>query len=197
MTFGKRFFDLFWTIPGLLILSPFFLLVAFLIKLDDGGPVFFRQERVGRGGKPFRIWKFRTMVIDAERLGLQLTVGPDPRISRIGKYLRQFKMDELPQLFNVLAGEMSLVGPRPEVPKYVAMYSTDQRRVLNLAPGITDPASIKYKDENSVLASASDPEKSYIEKIMPEKIRLNLDYSDRAGLWSDFLVILRTLVNIF
>lgn len=197
MKIGKRLFDLFWTIPGLLILSPFFLFVALLIKLDDGGPVYFRQERVGLGGKPFKIWKFRTMVVDAEKLGLQLTVGSDPRISEIGKYLRKFKLDELPQLFNVLAGEMSLVGPRPEVPKYTAMYSPAQRRVLDLVPGITDPASIKYKDENDVLAAASNPEKTYIEEIMPEKIRLNLEYSANAGVWNDFLIVLRTLVKIF
>ena len=193
----KRTFDLFWTILGLILLWPLFLLVAFCIKLDDGGPVFFRQERVGFNGSPFRIWKFRTMVIDAERLGKPLTVGPDPRMTRFGFWLRKLKVDELPQLLNVLSGEMSLVGPRPEVPRYVAFYTAEQRQVLGLAPGITDPASIEYRHENDLLSEANDAEKVYVEKIMPEKIKLNLIYSGRATVWSDFGVILKTLKEIF
>jgi lipopolysaccharide/colanic/teichoic acid biosynthesis glycosyltransferase len=193
---GKRLFDLFWSTLGLLVLWPLFLIIAILIKLDDGGPVFYRQERVGYRGRPFKIWKFRTMIVNAEKVGKPLTVGRDPRITRVGYWLRKFKLDELPQLINVFLGEMSLVGPRPEVPKYVALYNAEQKRVLNLMPGITDPASIKFKDESELLAQASDPEKFYIEKIMPEKIRLNLEYAERATLWSDFLVILRTLVHI-
>lgn len=196
MKLGKRLFDLFWSTLGLLTLWPLFLIIAILIKLDDGGPVFYRQERVGYKGRPFKIWKFRTMIVNAEKVGKPLTVGRDPRITRVGYWLRKFKLDELPQLINVFLGEMSLVGPRPEVPKYVALYNAEQKRVLNLMPGITDPASIKFKDESELLAQASDPEKFYIEKIMPEKIRLNLEYAERATLWSDFLVILQTLVHI-
>ncbi len=190
---SKRAFDLFWTLPGLVALSPLLLLVAALIRREDGGPVFFRQQRVGGGGRPFRIWKFRTMVVDAERRGGQLTVGRDPRITRTGHWLRKCKLDELPQLLNVLAGEMSLVGPRPEVERYVALYTPEQRRVLDLAPGITDPASIRYRDENEVLATAADPEATYVQQIMPEKIRLNLEYAARANLATDFMVILKTL----
>lgn len=193
---GKRLFDLLWSTLGLFVLWPLFLIIAILIKLDDGGPVFYRQERVGYRGKLFKMWKFRTMIVNAERVGKPLTVGRDPRITRIGYWLRKFKLDELPQLINVFLGEMSLVGPRPEVPKYVALYNAEQKRVLDLMPGITDPASIKFKDENELLAQADDPEKFYIEKIMPEKIHLNLEYAERATLWSDFLIILQTLVHI-
>lgn len=192
----KRAFDLFWTLPGLLVLAPVFLLIAFWIKLDDGGPVFFRQERIGLNGKPFRMWKFRTMVVDAERQGRSLTVRGDPRITRAGQGLRKLKLDELPQLLNVLRGEMSLVGPRPEVRKYVARYSPEQRRVLELTPGITDWASIKYRDENALLASVENPEQFYLETIMPEKIAINLTYAERANVWRDFGVILQTLLRL-
>lgn len=189
----KRAFDLCCTLPGLALLSPLLLAIAAVIKLDDGGPVFYRQERIGKDGVPFRMWKFRTMVVDADKRGLQLTVGHDPRITRAGEWLRALKLDELPQLFNVVSGEMSLVGPRPEVAKYVALYSEAQRRVLTLIPGITDPASIRYRDENDLLAQASDPERLYIETIMPEKIRLNLEYAATATCRRDFGVILGTL----
>ncbi len=190
---SKRFFDLFWTIPGLLLLTPLFLVVAISIKLDDGGPVFFRQERVGQGGKHFRIWKFRTMVVNAEKIGRQITVGRDPRITRVGHWLRKYKLDELPQLFNVLSGDMTLVGPRPEVPRYVALYTPEQRAVLDLLPGITDPASVRYRHESELLAQSNDPERTYIEEIMPEKIRINLAYAEHASLLRDFWVILQTL----
>ncbi len=196
MTPGKRLFDLFWALLGLLLLAPLLLAVAVAIRLDDGGPAFFRQRRVGRGGRPFRIWKFRTMVQNAEALGGQITVGGDPRITRVGRWLRRTKLDELPQLFNVLAGEMSLVGPRPEVPRYVARYTPAQRRVLDLPPGITDPASIKYRDENAVLARAADPDRAYVDEIMPEKLRLNLAYADRRSLAGDVVVILHTLARL-
>lgn len=189
----KRLFDLCWTLPGLLVLWPAFLVVALLIKLDDGGSVFFRQVRVGRGGKEFRVWKFRTMIAHAERRGGLLTVGEDPRTTRVGRWLRQSKLDELPQLFNVLADEMSLVGPRPEVPRYVALYSPDERRVLDLVPGITDPASIVYRHESDLLARASDPERHYVSVIMPDKIRLNLAYAARATRWTDLMIVLDTL----
>ncbi len=190
---AKRLFDLFWAAAGLLLLWPVFLAVAVLCKLEDRGSVFFRQERIGWKGRPFRIWKFRTMVVGAERLGPSLTVGRDPRITRIGNWLRQSKIDELPQLINVLLGEMSLVGPRPEVPFYVGMYSEEQRRVLDLRPGITDLASLNFRHESELLASAEDPGRKYVEEIMPEKIRINLRYASRAGLLQDFKVILMTL----
>jgi len=193
----KRAFDFCLACFGLLIIWPVLLVVALLIVLDDRGPVFFRQLRVGRFGKPFRMWKFRTMVVDAEKIGAQITVGRDPRITRIGEKLRKTKVDELPQLFNVVTGEMSFVGPRPEVPRYVELYTEEQRTVLDLMPGITDPASLRYRDENDVLAQAADPERLYREDIMPEKIRLNLDYAADAGLGRDIGVILQTIRRMF
>jgi lipopolysaccharide/colanic/teichoic acid biosynthesis glycosyltransferase len=190
---AKRAFDLFWSALGLAVISPLLVLAACAVKAQDGGPVFFRQLRVGRGGRPFRIWKFRTMVQDAERLGRAITVGQDPRITRVGRFLRDTKLDELPQLLNVLAGEMSLVGPRPEVPRYVELYSGEQRAILALRPGITDLASIKYRNESDLLAGAENPDETYIQVLLPDKIRINLAYAARAGVWSDFLVILATL----
>jgi len=190
---AKRAFDLFWSVLGLAVLFPLLVLVALVVKLQDGGPVFFRQIRVGRGGRPFRIWKFRTMVVEAEPQGRAITVGRDPRITRAGQYLRSTKLDELPQLLNVAAGEMSLVGPRPEVPRFVAFYSEDQRAILALRPGVTDLASIKYRNESDLLAQAEDPDETYIRILLPDKIRINLAYASQAGLWSDFLVILATL----
>lgn len=193
----KRLFDLFCTVPGMIVLSPLFLIVSLIIKLTDNGPVFFKQERIGYRGKPFKMLKFRTMIVDAEKLGGQLTVGNDKRITKIGAILRRMKIDELPQLFNVLEGEMSLVGPRPEVPKYVQMYSDKQRLVLELVPGITDPASIKFRNESEILAMADDPEQVYVENIMPEKIRLNLEYARDASLISDIKTVLQTILKIF
>jgi len=193
---GKRAFDFLASLLGLIILSPLFLLLAVIIKLEDGGPVFFRQERVGYRGRKFRIWKFRTMVVNAENLGGHLTVGRDPRITRVGHWLRKTKLDELPQLINVLLGEMSLVGPRPEVPKYVSLYTDDQRCVLELRPGITDPASIQFRDENELLAKVTDPERYYLEAVMPEKIQLNLEYAKRASFWTDMRVIYKTLIRL-
>lgn len=190
---AKRLFDLFWSLLGLVLLSPVLVLVALAVKLEDGGPVFFRQVRIGRQGRPFRIWKFRTMVVDAERQGRSITVGEDPRITRIGRLLRNTKLDEIPQLLNVAVGEMSLVGPRPEVPRYVDLYSEAQRAILALRPGITDLASIKYRHESELLAESMDPDQTYIQILLPDKIRINLAYASRAGLWSDFLVILATL----
>ncbi len=189
----KRLMDLLGSGIGLLLLWPFFLLAAVAIKLDDRGPVFFRQERVGRFGRMFRIWKFRTMVMNAEKLGAQVTVGRDPRITRVGHTLRRFKLDEFPQLLNVFMGEMSLVGPRPEVPQYVAYYSPEQRAVLDLRPGITDPASIQFRDESALLAAKPDPVKAYIEELMPEKIRINLAYAAQANAFTDFAMVLKTL----
>ena len=194
MTRTKRVMDVCGSLVGLIVLAPLFVLVGVAIAVDGrGGPVFFAQERVGRHGVGFRMWKFRTMAVDAERRGAQLTVGADPRITRVGRWLRRFKLDELPQLLNVLRGEMTLVGPRPEVPRYVALYTQAQRAVLRLVPGITDPASIRYRDEAAELARAADPERFYIDEIMPEKIRLNLEYAARATAWSDVLVVLSTV----
>lgn len=197
MSRAKRALDLFGAAVGLFLLWPILLTVGLLVRLEDGGPVFFRQERVGHGGRSFRMWKFRTMVPDAERTGGQLTVGRDPRITSVGHWLRLTKLDELPQLLNVLIGEMTLVGPRPEVPRYVSMYTPGQLDVLTLRPGITDPASLRFRDEAAVLARSADPERVYIEAVMPEKIRLNLEYASRATVWSDLAVVLATLLVPF
>jgi lipopolysaccharide/colanic/teichoic acid biosynthesis glycosyltransferase len=191
---SKRLVDLLVASLGLALFAPLCLVIALAILLHDGGPVFFRQERIGRGGQPFLLWKFRTMRhATSSQL---LTVAGDPRITRLGRFLRQVKLDELPQLWNVLRGEMSLVGPRPEVRRYVERYTCDQRRVLDLSPGITDTASLMYVDEESVLAGFDDPEVAYVERIMPEKIRLNLDYGSRATVLSDLVVIARTIAVI-
>lgn len=192
LTRSKRAFDVAASLAGVVIASPLLLLLAIAVKVEDGGPVIFRQERVGRGGRRFRMLKFRTMVVDAESRGLRLTVGADPRITRVGQFLRRSKLDELPQLVNVIRGDMSLVGPRPEVPRYVELYSPAQRRVLDLVPGITDPASAEYVDESALLAESGDPERLYIEQIMPRKLALNLSYAEQATLSSDIAVILRT-----
>lgn len=191
---AKRIFDLFFALPGLLLLSPLFLVIAFWIKLDSAGPVFFRQERVGLNEKIFHIYKFRTMCLDAESKGRQITVGEDPRITPSGRFLRRFKLDELPQLLNVIKGEMSLVGPRPEVLRYVSLYPAGVReRVMSVRPGITDYASIEYRDENSVLGRAADPEKAYIEEIMPIKLKYYERYVAERSLWIDFKLIIATL----
>ena len=172
----KRLMDVVISGCALLVLWPLLLLIALAIKIDDPGPVFYRQVRVGRNGKEFRIFKFRTMVVDADKKGLQITVGRDSRITRVGAFLRKTKLDELAQLLNVLAGEMSFVGPRPEVPKYVDLYTPYQRQVLLVRPGITDYASIAYRNENDLLEGAQDPERMYIDEIMPAKIELNMKY---------------------
>jgi lipopolysaccharide/colanic/teichoic acid biosynthesis glycosyltransferase len=192
----KRTFDLVMSAIGLFVLSPLFIAIGMLIVVYDGRPVFFRQVRVGHRGRLFRMWKFRTMVRDAEKLGNPLTVGDDPRVTRIGRLLRKSKLDELPQLLNVLVGEMSLVGPRPEVERYVRCYTDEQYRVLELVPGITDAASISYCNESELLGSMVDPEKMYIESIVPEKIRLNLEYAGRADVLSDCAIILRTVAGL-
>jgi lipopolysaccharide/colanic/teichoic acid biosynthesis glycosyltransferase len=194
---SKRLFDWVLSSLGLLLLAPVLLLIALLIKLDSPGPVFFRQERVGRFGQPFRIHKFRTMRHDPQGLGLQITVGADRRITRVGGVLRHSKLDELPQLLDVWLGTMSLVGPRPEVPRYVAHYPADLRdKVLSVRPGITDIASIEYRDESRVLAQAADPEQAYIQEILPHKLALAARYVDQASVWTDLTLIARTLVAI-
>jgi lipopolysaccharide/colanic/teichoic acid biosynthesis glycosyltransferase len=192
MTRTKRAFDVVASVVGLIVASPLLAVIAIAIWLDDRGPVLFRQQRVGEGGRLFPMLKFRTMVRNAEQIGLQLTVGGDPRITRCGQFLRRSKLDELPQLVNVLRGDMSLVGPRPEVPRYVAMYSPGQRRVLKLRPGITDPASAEFVDEGVILSRSPDPEQTYVQEILPRKLQLNLEYAARATLRSDVVTILRT-----
>ncbi|MDE2402490.1 MAG: sugar transferase [Burkholderiales bacterium] len=194
---SKRLFDWVLSSLGLLLLGPVLLLIALAIKLDSNGPVFFRQERVGRHGVPFRIHKFRTMRHDPQGLGPQITVGLDHRITRVGHVLRNSKLDELPQLLDVWLGRMSLVGPRPEVPRYVAHYPLALReKVLSVRPGITDIASIEYRDESSVLAQATDPEHAYIHDILPRKLALAARYVDQASVWGDVSLILRTILAI-
>jgi lipopolysaccharide/colanic/teichoic acid biosynthesis glycosyltransferase len=191
---AKRLFDLVVAAIALLLLAPLLAALALWVRLDSPGPVFFRQQRVGRHGVPFRIHKFRSMVADAPARGLPLTVGADPRITRAGAFLRRTRLDELPQLIDVLQGTMSLVGPRPEVPKYVAHYPADLReRVLAVRPGITDPSSLAYIDEAALLAAAADPEREYIEVVLPAKLRAAAAYAERASLLTDLRVLLRTL----
>ncbi|MEP7294583.1 MAG: sugar transferase [Burkholderiales bacterium] len=190
----KRLFDLICAGAGLLLLSPLLLGIALWIKLDSPGPVFFRQQRVGRFGVPFRIHKFRSMTEGAPLAGPEITVGADPRITRAGHVLRRAKLDELPQLIDVLLGTMSLVGPRPEVPRYVAMYPAELReKVLSVRPGITDLASIEYRDESTLLAGAADPERVYVEQVMPAKLRYAAQYVDRMSLLNDVRLIGATL----
>lgn len=194
---NKRLFDLVLSTLGLLVLAPLLLLIALAIKLDSSGPVFFRQERVGRFGKPFRIHKFRTMRHDPAGKGPQITVGADSRITRVGGFLRRTKLDELPQLIDVWVGSMSLVGPRPEVPRYVVHYPAAMReKVLSVRPGITDIASIEYRDESAVLARATDPEYAYIHEVMPHKLALAASYVDQASVWMDVRLIWRTVMAI-
>ena len=191
---AKRVFDLLGASLALLLLLPLMLAIALAIKLDSRGPVFFRQQRVGRRGVPFDIHKFRSMAADAPQRGPALTVGDDPRITRVGRWLRRTRLDELPQLLDVLAGTMSLVGPRPEVPQYVAHYPAALReRALSVRPGITDPSSLLYLDEAELLARAADPEREYIEVILPRKLQCAADYAAQASLRSDLGVLLRTL----
>lgn len=192
----KRLMDIVISGGALAVIWPVLLLVALAIKIDDPGPVFYRQVRVGRGGKTFRIFKFRTMVVDADKKGLAITVGRDNRITRVGAILRKTKLDELAQLINVFVGEMSFVGPRPEVQKYVDMYTPYQRQVLLVRPGITDYASIAYRNENDMLAGAEDPERMYIDVIMPDKIELNMKYLREISPVADIRLILGTLAAV-
>lgn len=189
---GKRLFDLLGALLALLLLSPLLLGVALWIKLDSPGPVFYRQERVGRFGVPFFIHKFRSM--HAGAMGLPITVGEDPRITRAGRVLRRTRLDELPQFIDVLMGHMSLVGPRPEVPRYVALYPAGLReRALAVRPGLTDPASLAYIDEAALLAAAADPEREYVERILPAKLKAAVDYAQTASLASDLALLARTV----
>ena len=189
----KRLFDIFASGAGLMVLSPLFVLLGFLVKCGDGGPVFFRQKRVGQRGKLFWILKFRSMVLNAEKIGLSVTRDGDPRVTHVGRWLRKTKLDELPQLWNVLRGEMSMVGPRPEVPRYVNSYTDAQKRVLELKPGITDLATLEFRNEEELLLTATDTERFYLDVCVPRKIELNLAYASSATVWNDVMVILQTL----
>ena len=191
----KRIFDITLSLFGLIILLPFMLIIAILIKIDSKGPVFFKQIRVTKNGKEFKIFKYRTMRVGSDKYS-QITVGKDGRITKIGSFLRKYKLDEIPQLINVLIGDMSLVGPRPEVPKYVALYTDGQKEILKVRAGITDYASIEFSDENDLLASEEEPEKAYIEKIMPKKIELNKKYLSEISILTDIKIILLTIKKI-
>ena len=193
----KRFFDIMASFFGLMFLLLPFCIVAIIIKCTSEGPVFYKQVRVGKDGKEFKIFKFRTMVVDADKKGLQITTKNDNRVTKIGAILRKTKLDELPQLINVLIGDMSFVGPRPEVPKYVALYNEEQRNVLLVRPGITELSSILFRDENEMLDAAENPEKVYIEEIMPKKISYNLEYLTKIGPFYDLKLIFRTIGIMF
>ncbi len=190
---AKRLFDLLLTLPGLLLLLPLMAVIALWVRFDSPGPVLFRQQRVGRGGVSFALLKFRSMRVDAEKLGPKVTVGADPRITRSGQFLRRSKLDELPQLFNVVMGQMSLVGPRPEVPEYVAHYPAEiHDKVLSVPPGITDLASIEFRNESAMLEGANDPVAAYLNEIMPIKLDYYVRYVEQRSLWLDVKIILRT-----
>jgi len=193
----KRVFDFAVSLAGLLLLSPMFLLVAVAIKLDSAGRVFFCQERLGKDFRPFRIYKFRSMVEDASRKGPAITATSDVRITRVGRILRATKIDELPQLINVLKGEMSLVGPRPEVPAYVELFKEDYRQILSIRPGITDLASLKYRDEGAILERSANPEADYVNQILPDKMRLAKAYVDNTSLLFDIKLIVKTVQSCF
>ncbi len=197
MSFIKRGFDIIFSLLGLLFLIPLFFLIAVLIKLDSSGSVFFRQERVGRDSKIFKIYKFRTMVDNAEKIGVNFTTpNTDSRITKIGAILRKYNIDELPQLINVLKGEMSLVGPRPEVLEMVKLYSEQQKKVLSVRPGMTDLASLEFRKEGKIMSKSENLYEDYVKKIMPEKLKLNLKYMQEQSLWFDFRIIIRTIYKI-
>ena len=193
----KRFFDLILSLIGLLIIVPILFLITILIKISSSGPVFYKQVRVGKNNKDFKIFKFRTMHVNADKKGLLTVGGRDPRVTSIGYYLRKFKLDELPQLINVFKGDMSFVGPRPEVRQFVNLYSEIQMKVLNVKPGITDLASIEFRNENEILSKEEDPNQYYIDYIMPKKLEINLKYINQRNLLKDFVVIIKTIKVIF
>jgi lipopolysaccharide/colanic/teichoic acid biosynthesis glycosyltransferase len=191
----KRLLDIFAAVAGLTLLAPLFAAIALFIKLDSPGPVFFKQQRVGKGFRPFWIYKFRTMKVDGDG-GPALTVGADRRITRAGAFLRRSKLDELPQLINILNGEMTIVGPRPEVPRYVEVFRRDYEEILKVRPGLTDLASLKYRDESALLGQSADPEEEYLRRILPDKIRLAKDYIQRSSLLFDINLIGKTLLRV-
>jgi len=190
---AKRLFDLSFSVVGLIPLLPVFIVIGGAVKLDSPGPVFFRQTRMGQFGRPFRIFKFRTMVTDAENGGAQVSTVDDPRITRVGRFLRKYKFDELPQLFNVAAGEMSLVGPRPEVPRYVEAYRKEYEAILAVKPGITDFASLEYSDESDLLRTAENPEEKYLREILPAKMEYYRKYIAEQSMATDIKLILKTV----
>ncbi len=192
----KRFFDIVASGLGLLVVSPIFLILAIWIKLDSKGSVFYRQVRVGRNNKDFRIFKFRSMRVGSDKKGLITVGGRDPRVTRSGYFIRKYKFDELPQLINVFIGDMSLVGPRPEVRKYVDLYTSEQMHVLDVRPGITSLASIRYRNENDILAAAEDPDKCYIEQVMPDKLVIDLEYVANHSFVDDIKLIVKTFWEI-
>ena len=192
----KRLFDIIASGMGLICLSPLFAVLAIWIKCDSQGPVFYRQVRVGRGNKDFSLFKFRSMRPDSDKLGLITVGGRDPRVTRSGYYIRKYKLDEFPQLINVFLGDMSLVGPRPDVRKYVEMYTPEQMKVLSVRPGITSLASIRYRNEHDILAAAEDPDKCYIEQVMPDKLAIDLEYVKQATLLNDIRLIFSTFKEI-
>jgi lipopolysaccharide/colanic/teichoic acid biosynthesis glycosyltransferase len=192
----KRLFDIIASFLGILLLSPILIILYLAVAVNSGFPVFYLQTRVGKNNKDFKLFKFRTMYKDSDKKGLLTVGGRDPRITPVGYFLRKHKLDELPQLFNVLSGSMSLVGPRPEVRKYVDMYNEEQKKVLSVKPGITDYASLDYINENELLAKSADPEQTYIKEVMPAKLLLNLKYIRKAGLGTDLKLIFRTIVKI-
>jgi len=194
--FIKRIIDFIFSLIGLILLSPLFLIIAILVKKEDGGSVFFRQTRVGQNGKLFKIYKFRTMIENAEKLGAQVTKGNDPRITKIGKFLRKYKLDELPQLINVLKGDMSLVGPRPEVPKYVEPYKKEYEEILKVKPGITDYAALEFIDEEEILKNSQNPEETYLKEVLPIKIQYYKKYINEIGFITDIKLILKTILGI-
>ena len=194
---AKRLFDIFFSLLGILILLPFYLIIAILIKRDSPGNVIFKQKRGGKNGHEFHVYKFRTMVVDAESKGMKITVGRDPRITNLGHFLRKYKLDELPQIFNVLFGSMSFVGPRPEVKEYIDEYPEAVRKeVLSVKPGITDNASIEFREENNILSRSPDPRKTYIEDILPVKQRYYLDYVRDRSLLGDGKIIIKTIWEV-
>ncbi len=193
----KRLFDIFVSLTGLLLLLPLFFVIGLLVRFDSPGSVFYRQQRVGKNRRLFRIFKFRTMQLNSDSKGLLTVGGRDPRITRSGYFLRKYKLDELPQLLNVLIGDMSFVGPRPEVKKYVDLYTSKELQVLNVRPGITDFASLEYFSENQLLATSDDPETTYIQEIMPAKLKLSARYIEEASLLTDVKIMGRTILKIF
>jgi lipopolysaccharide/colanic/teichoic acid biosynthesis glycosyltransferase len=193
----KRIFDIIVSFLALIALSPIFIILAIAIAIDSKGGIFYKQKRIGKNGRQFELIKFRSMYTDADKKGLLTVGGHDSRITKVGYFIRKYKLDELPQLINVLKGDMSIVGPRPEVKKYTDLYSNEQKKVLNVRPGITDPASLKFKNENDLLEKSTNPEKFYIEKIMPEKIKISINYIDKRNFFSDLKVIFNTLFSVF
>lgn len=192
----KRIFDIVFSLLGIVILSPLMIVCALLVKLTSRGPVLFSQQRVGKGFQPFSIYKFRSMIVGAPKMGAQITADRDPRITTVGRVMRKLKLDELPQLFNVLRGDMSFVGPRPEVPHYVEMFRDDYRDLLRFRPGITDISSITYRFEEEILAAAEDPQATYVEEVLPAKIALSKTYAQKSSLWYDVKLIFATIFKI-